>query len=75
MRRRSRLQFPRQAIGRNELVRQTTAGDVVLLDLRPRDEYKAAHIPGAISIPLDDLEGQLALLPTEAEIVADCRGP
>lgn len=64
-----------EPIGRDELVRRTLAGDVVLLDLRPRDEYEAAHIPGAISIPLDDLEGHLALLPTEAEIVAYCRGP
>jgi rhodanese-related sulfurtransferase len=64
-----------EPIGRDELVRRATTGDVVLLDLRPRDEYEAAHIPGAISIPLDDLESHLALLPTEAEIVAYCRGP
>jgi len=64
-----------EPIGRGELVRRTRTGDVVLLDLRPRDEYEAAHIPGAISIPLEDLEEHLALLPTEAEIVAYCRGP
>jgi len=64
-----------EPIGRAELVRRARAGDVVLLDLRPRDEYEAGHVPGAVSIPLEDLPGQLALLPPEAEIVAYCRGP
>jgi len=64
-----------EPIGRDELVRRARAGDVVLLDLRPRDEYEAGHIPGAVSIPLEDLEGQLELLPPGTEIVAYCRGP
>lgn len=64
-----------ERIDRDELVRRASSGDIVLLDLRPRDEYEAAHIPGAISIPLDDLERQLALLPRDVEIVAYCRGP
>jgi rhodanese-related sulfurtransferase/DNA-binding transcriptional ArsR family regulator len=64
-----------EPIGRDELVRRAAGGDVVLLDLRPREEYEAGHIPGAVSIPLEDLEEQLALLPPEAEIVAYCRGP
>ena len=64
-----------EPIGRDELVRRARIGDIVLLDLRPREEYEAGHIPGAVSIPLEDLEGQLALLPSEAEIVAYCRGP
>lgn len=64
-----------EPIGRDELVRRAAAGDVVLLDLRPREEYAAGHILGAVSIPLDVLEGQLALLPPGAEIVAYCRGP
>ncbi len=62
-----------EPIGRDELARRSS--DVVLLDLRPRDEYEAGHIPGAVSIPLEDLEERLALLPPEAEIVAYCRGP
>jgi rhodanese-related sulfurtransferase/DNA-binding transcriptional ArsR family regulator len=62
-------------IGRHEFVRRARSGDVVVLDLRPRDEYEAAHIPGAIAIPLDDLERQVALLPIDVEIVAYCRGP
>jgi ArsR family transcriptional regulator len=64
-----------EPIGRDELVRRARAGDVVLLDLRPREEYEAGHIPTAVSIPLADLGQRLALLPPEAEIVAYCRGP
>ena len=64
-----------EPIARDELVRRARSGEVVVLDLRPREEYAAGHIPGALSIPLDDLEEQLALLPPRAEIVAYCRGP
>ena len=64
-----------QPLRRDELVRRAHSGDVIVLDLRPRGEYAAGHIPGAISIPLEDLEEQLALLPPGAEIVAYCRGP
>jgi rhodanese-related sulfurtransferase/DNA-binding transcriptional ArsR family regulator len=62
-------------IGRDELVRRARSGDVLLLDLRPRDEFEAAHIPGAISIPLEDLESELTRLSPDVEIVAYCRGP
>lgn len=64
-----------EPIDRDELVRRARAGDVVLLDLRPREEYEAGHIPGAVSIPVDDLEERLSVLPLRAEIVAYCRGP
>jgi rhodanese-related sulfurtransferase/DNA-binding transcriptional ArsR family regulator len=64
-----------EPIGRDELLRRARSGDVMILDLRPRDEYEAGHIPGAVSIPLGDLEEQLARLPPGAEIVAYCRGP
>ncbi len=64
-----------EPIGREELLRRARAGEIVLLDLRPRDEYEAGHIPGAISIPLEDLEERLSLLPSGIEIVAYCRGP
>jgi rhodanese-related sulfurtransferase len=64
-----------EPIGRDELVRRARAGEVVVLDLRPRDEYVAGHIPGAVSIPLGELESQLALLPADVEIVGYCRGP
>jgi rhodanese-related sulfurtransferase len=61
-------------IGREELLRRVRAGDVVVLDVRPALEYEAGHIPGALSIPLDDLAERLDELPQDLEIVAYCRG-
>lgn len=62
-------------VGRSELMARVDEGDVVVLDVRPGEEYEAGHIPGAISVPLGDLEQCLADLPHDAEIVAYCRGP
>ena len=59
----------------NDLARRVRAGDVTLIDVRPREEYLAAHIPGAISVPLGDLKKRLRELPVEQDIVAYCRGP
>jgi rhodanese-related sulfurtransferase len=64
-----------ERIGRNELLARLAKGDVVLVDVRPAEEYAAGHIEGARSIPLDELEERLAELPDNAEIVAYCRGP
>jgi rhodanese-related sulfurtransferase/DNA-binding HxlR family transcriptional regulator len=64
-----------EAIGREELVARLARGDVVLVDVRPEEEYAAGHIDGARSIPIDELEQRLAELPTKREIVAYCRGP
>ncbi|RKP53154.1 ArsR family transcriptional regulator [Cohnella endophytica] len=50
-------------------------GEVLLIDVRPEEEYEAGHIPGAISIPIEELEKQLASLPVNKQIVAYCRGP
>src|ERR671931_77958 len=50
-------------------------GDVVLVDVRPEQEYAAGHIEGARSIPIDELERRLAELPPDREVVAYCRGP
>ena len=55
-----------------ELVRK---GAVTVLDVRPVEEYRAGHIPGAVSIPLKELKQHLARLPRDMEIVAYCRGP
>jgi rhodanese-related sulfurtransferase len=63
------------AIGRDELLERMRKGDVVLLDVRPPEEFEAGHIKGARSIPLDELEERLAELPAEREVVAYCRGP
>jgi rhodanese-related sulfurtransferase/DNA-binding transcriptional ArsR family regulator len=58
-----------------ELLRRVRAGDVTLIDVRPRDEYLAGHLPGAISAPLDDLPRRVEGFPRRREIVAYCRGP
>jgi len=58
-----------------DLVHRVRAGDVTLIDVRPREEYLAAHIAGAISVPLGDLKKRLRELPAERDIVAYCRGP
>ena len=63
------------AIGRDELIARLRKGDVVLVDVRPTEEFEAGHIRGARSLPLDELEDRLAELPADREIVAYCRGP
>ncbi len=63
-----------EQVDRDELLRRVRAGDVVVLDVRPAEEYAAGHIPGAISIPLPELAQRLAELPADREIVAYCRG-
>lgn len=64
-----------EPIGREELARRMDDGSVVVVDVRPPAEYAAAHLPGAISAPLDDLAAHLAALPHDTQIVAYCRGP
>lgn len=59
----------------NELLRRVRAGDVTVIDVRPREEYLAGHIPGAVSLPLADLKKRVPRLPKGREIVAYCRGP
>jgi rhodanese-related sulfurtransferase len=66
---------PMEAVSRFELVERVHAGTAVVVDLRPREEYAAGHVAGAISIPLPELEARLAELPEDLEIVAYCRGP
>jgi rhodanese-related sulfurtransferase len=62
-------------IGRDELIARLRKGDVVLVDVRPSEEYEAGHIDGARSIPIEELEQRLAELPADREVVAYCRGP
>ena len=62
-------------IGRQELLARLRQGDVVLVDVRPTEEFDAGHISGARSIPLEELEQRLAELPDDREVVAYCRGP
>ena len=58
-----------------DLLRRVRAGEVTLIDVRPASEYRAGHIPGALSVPLSELETRLKALPKDREIVAYCRGP
>lgn len=60
---------------REALIKKVKRGDVTVLDVRPVEEYRAGHIPGAVSVPLADLKRRLAKLPKSREIVAYCRGP
>ncbi len=62
-------------IGRDELEARLAHDEVVLVDVRPEREFLAGHIPGAHSIPIDELHARLGDLPDDREIVAYCRGP
>ena len=64
-----------EAVAMDDLVRSLRSGDVVVLDTRPSSEYAAAHIAGAISVPVDELRRQLSQLPKRKRYVAYCRGP
>lgn len=64
-----------ESIDREELLERLARGDVVLVDVRPEEEFAAGHIEGARSVPLEELERRLAELPADQEVVAYCRGP
>lgn len=64
-----------EPVDRHRLFERVQAGEVVVLDVRPVEEYRAGHIAGAVSVPLGDLEQRLGTLPKDREIVAYCRGP
>ncbi|RVX39750.1 ArsR family transcriptional regulator [Nonomuraea polychroma] len=61
-------------VTREELRARVQAGDVVVLDVRPVEEYLAGHIPGAASIPVTELADRIGELPADTEIVVYCRG-
>lgn len=63
------------SLGRAELLEQARRGTVVVIDVRPQDEYRTAHLPYARSMPLAEIEQRLDELPRDREIVAYCRGP
>src|SRR5680860_644512 len=64
-----------EVIGPDELTARLRRRDVVLVDVRPPEEFEAGHIDGARSIPLEELEQRLDQLPADTEVVAYCRGP
>jgi len=64
-----------EPVDRRHLLQRTRRGEVVVLDVRPAEEYRAAHIAGSVSVPLTELRQRLASLPKGRDIVAYCRGP
>jgi rhodanese-related sulfurtransferase len=64
-----------EAIDKHRLIERIRAGEVIVLDVRPTEEYRAAHIGGAVSLPLKVLEERLGSLPFDQDVVAYCRGP
>ena len=64
-----------EPVSRKELLRRSRAGEVIILDVRPEDEFALGHLPGAVSIPLRNLEKRLTEFDPAQEIIAYCRGP
>ncbi len=64
-----------EALEGDELLRRVKSGEVTVLDVRPVEEYRAGHIPGALSVPVAELKARLKELPPGREVVAYCRGP
>ncbi len=60
---------------RKALLKKAAAGEVLVLDVRPADEFATAHLPHARSLPVDELKRRLAELPKDTPVVAYCRGP
>jgi rhodanese-related sulfurtransferase len=64
-----------ESVDGEELIRRVKAGEVTVIDVRPPEEYRAGHIPGALSMPVGELKARLKELPKNRDVVAYCRGP
>lgn len=64
-----------EAVSHEELLDRTRDGLVTVLDVRPKDEFAVEHLPGAVNIPLDELETRLSEIDDAQEVIAYCRGP
>lgn len=64
-----------QGINRKELLAKAKAGKIIILDVRPEDEFDSGHIPHAVSIPASEISKRINELPKDKDIVAYCRGP
>jgi len=64
-----------EGLDRATILKRAKAGDVVVLDVRPAEEFATAHLPHARSLPVDELKRRLAELPKSTPVVAYCRGP
>lgn len=64
-----------QGVDRKDILRRAAAGEVIVLDVRPQEEFDVAHLPHARSLPVDELRKRIAELPKDVPVVAYCRGP
>lgn len=64
-----------EGLDRKSILKKAKAGEVLVLDVRPAEEFAAAHLPHARSLPVDELKKRLAELPKDTPVVAYCRGP
>ena len=64
-----------EPVTREELMRRARRGRVMVLDVRPEDEFSLGHLPGAVNVPLRELQSRLSQFKRSREIVAYCRGP
>jgi rhodanese-related sulfurtransferase/DNA-binding CsgD family transcriptional regulator len=64
-----------EGIDRKTMLKKAAAGELLVLDVRPAEEYAVAHLPHARSLPVDELKKRLAELPKDTPLVAYCRGP
>jgi len=64
-----------QPVDKRKLLKRAKTGEIIILDVRPRDEYAAGHVPYARSVPLHEIKKSIAQFSKEKEIVAYCRGP
>jgi rhodanese-related sulfurtransferase/DNA-binding transcriptional ArsR family regulator len=64
-----------EAVPAREVLERARKGLVVVLDVRPAEEFAAAHLPGAVNIPIHELAKRLRGLPKRKEVIAYCRGP
>ncbi len=62
-------------VDRAAILKRAKAGDVLVLDVRPKEEFAAGHLPHARSLPVDELRKRLAEIPKDVPVVAYCRGP
>lgn len=60
---------------RDELIQKARSGEIVVIDVRPGNEFEAGHLPHALSMPLRELKARISQLPQDKIIVAYCRGP
>ena len=64
-----------EPVGFDELLARSKSGEVVVVDVRPKIEFNAGHVPGAISMPLEELSARIGELDPRTGVVAYCRGP